>query len=282
LPRYECRITKSSTGRANKRVLSGWNEAAVRDVLLAEKDVSEILSIKRIVEPASQAQLDYLRDLTGAMPSGLEMREASDLIDNALRRWAPGNERDRSVAAHFNLDVSRYASKASIFRQVTVYLSELADSLQLAQWYVYRVYRQAKNRGSVGDDLWLDAPKIRDIANAMLRDGAVVESLRRAAKDQSCGFRWFGAMSMPDGTIVNGESDRTKAYEFARKALQASGLIDNRVVGQVAHGQASEEAYRETLGPASKPLAQQQNEEFNWLWLVLPVLVVAVLLIAYA
>lgn len=225
MARYSFTFRKSSTGRVNKGQGRAKDEAELRVQLASRPDVAEILSVERLPDPpATERQLEYLHDLGVAFPASLSLAEASDLIDNAQKRRSPGSEHDRKLAEYYQVEVTQYASKASIFRAILADLREREDLSHLAQWYVYRVYRNGFDRRDGGGIMDPRNDVITAIASQLLADSAALRSLRREASSSITQFRWFGDLHQ-GYTVMSGDSNRTAAYGFAAERLKDAGLL---------------------------------------------------------
>lgn len=218
--RYRCRYIKRSTGRENTRELTARSEEDARAEMARLDDVSEVLWIERLDErPATQRQLDYLHDLDVRITEPITIHEASDLIENAQRGRKPAEARDHALAAHFGIGTTRFASKNVIFARIT---AGLDDDVDLARWYLFRV---ARHLGYEAKDQRDRHPGDADIVEAACRfveDEKALRSLRRAARNSMCDFRWFGSFRGADGVEHPGESTATLAYEKAVALLGGS------------------------------------------------------------
>lgn len=220
---FEYEFKKVSTGRRSKRNRYAVDEAGLRAALAHDQQVGEVFSV-RLGEaiPASDAQLDYLRDLIGRLPkAGLSMLEASDLITNAKDLRHPADERDRRLAERFGADFTNYSSRAAIFDRIT---SKWIDEVHLARWFVYRVYRDGFDRGAVDGVDDPDHEVLAGIAAEMVSSRDLWLSLYDAAGASFCGFRWFGALPTPEGVHIIGDHEG-EAYEFVASRLDVMGLI---------------------------------------------------------
>lgn len=228
---FEYEFKKKSTGRRNKRTRYARGQEGLRRALLHDPDVGEILSVSIARMPAaSQAQLDYLRDLTGDAPSGLSMLEASDLITNALERRVPAEEQDRILAERFGAPFTRFSNKKALFERIT--RSNL-DDLNLAIWFVYRVYRDAFDRGSRSGIDNPDDSRLTSIASALAANPQAIASLRGMREHTLTGFRWFGDLQVEAGELIAGDDASSMAYEYAASLLEAVHLIDRKKRSQL-------------------------------------------------
>lgn len=223
---FEYEFRKKSTGRRNKRTRYARGQEALRRALSHDPEVSEIISVSVAPMPAaSQAQLDYLRDLTGGAPPGLSMLEASDLITNALEKRVPADERDRLLAERFGAPFTRFSNRKAIFERIT--RSDL-DDRNLAIWFVYRVYRDAFDREARSGIDNPDDSRLISVADALVRNPEAMASLRRMKGETQTGFRWFGNLQAEAGQLIAGDDASSIAYEQAANLLEAVHLIDRK------------------------------------------------------
>lgn len=223
---FEYEFKKKSTGRRNKRTRYARGEEGLRRAILHDPEVGEILSVAVARMPAaSQAQLDYLRDLTGRVPPGLTMLEASDLITNALEKRVPAEEADRILAERFGAPFTRFSNRKTLFERITG--SDL-DDRNLAIWFVYRVYRDAFDRTMRSGIDNPDDSRLTSIAGALVSNADVMASLRRMQENTQTGFRWFGDLQMEAGELIAGDDASSIAYEYAANLLEAVHLIDRK------------------------------------------------------
>jgi hypothetical protein len=226
---FEFAYKKQSTGRINRAVRYAMSEGSHREVLAHDSDIGEILSCEqRKPLPATDAQINYLKDLMRSIPSGINVTEASDLIDNAKEKREPGSFLDRQLAQRFGVEFSRYTSKAKIFTFITHKVKQNKDPLDLAIWFVYRVYRDGFDRNSSMPISEPDDDRLRAIAVDLTKTPYDVNILREAAEYSSKGFRWFGDLVNADGSIIYGDDDESQAYKMVASKLENAGLIDRK------------------------------------------------------
>lgn len=249
---FVCRFVRTSTGRENIRRISARSEDDAKARLAAMPDVGDILWVERMDEPAAtERQLAYLARLGVQPAEAVTIREASDLIDNALRKRVPGDARDQELAAHFGLEATRFASKQAIFAMIT---EGLSDDRDLARWYLFRVARHLGYAHGQRDR----HPGDRDIVEAaalFLLDEKAMRSVRRAARQHVCGFRWFGSFRGDDGVHHMGESAETLAFRKAVLLLKGNGGDVTKAVHLQRSGQKQAPAPR----PADSAIGQPKG-----------------------
>lgn len=224
MPRYAYWFTNERTGRKNKGVVRAFDEESLREQLAADDILPtdiEVLPDDLATEPQKQLLVDH----GVPFPAGVTKLEASDLISNLFEHRDVADETDFEIAEIFSVEVSRYASKATIYRAVLQELLQGEDPDYLGAWYAYRVYRNAFDRRNGG----LRDPQDNHflaIGSDITRDQRLLASLRRAAARSQVHFRYFGRIVTPDGFELQGDGDRSEVYEFALGQLFERGLLD--------------------------------------------------------
>jgi hypothetical protein len=172
---------------------------------------------------ATDAQIGYLQSLGVSPPNDLNIDDASCLIENSLNSRSIAEPWVHEIAKALKVDVSRYASKATIYDKILAALRD-RDASTLAAWYVYRVYRAEINRDDPDGMRDPQSAIFKEIGGAICRDDRLLRSLMSAVETSTTSFRWFGSIQSADGTLRHGDSRRTVVYQFTSKALAASGL----------------------------------------------------------
>lgn len=223
MPNYEYRFKNAKTGRWNRRARWAFDEDELRQQLAAEgvspEEVTQLPD-----EPATERQKEYMVALGIVFPHDVTKAGSSDLISNFHKRRSPANARDFDLAREMRVEVSPYASKASIYRSILYALQQRGNGEELAAWYAYRVYRDAHDRSglSISDP---HDPRFVAIGRKVASDPALLASLRRAAQSSETNFRYFGRFVTPDGLELQGDSVRTAVYRFVFGELLAVGLL---------------------------------------------------------
>lgn len=244
MPEYAYRFRNPETGRMNKGKIAAFDEADAR-ASLASDGVVDVQELQRLPDPpATERQLEYLRDLNVQVMAGTTKWEASDLIDNAERRRVPAGPRERQLAARFKVFVTRFSSKDSIYRGIAQVCAARKDGRELAIWFVFRVYRDRCDRVS---DAVIDDPfdsRLVAVAARIAADARLMAALRRGVREGK-NWRWFGKFEAPDGALYQGESRETTVYRAARAELERTGLVSEKrqVVGHVARQQQGSREY---------------------------------------
>lgn len=227
MPVFKYRFIKPQTGRQNSASRYAYDEATLR-AELAGAGVTELISVEELpAERATDRQIDYLRDLGVTVPPDLTKAEASDLITNATKRRFPMDSKGRALAEYYKIEATRFMSKQSLYSRIAGELRQRGDPVQMAEWFVYRVYRGHFDRTSPGIETPADT-RLREVAEALTGDVSAFSSLRRAYESTEYGFRWFGPFNAPDGYSYDGDSRRTACFKFVHERLVAAALLPDR------------------------------------------------------
>ena len=223
LPTFEYRFVNPKTGRANKRKRWAYDKDDPVQALKADNIVP--LEIEQMPSPAAtDRQIDYLKDLIGSVPSGLAVKEASNLIDNALGQRPVADDSDFEVARKLKVEVTKYASKKAIHEAI-FYAMEGRSPGDFAAWFAYRVYRNEFDRYSRGiKDPTHEA--FRAIGGKIISSDRLLESFKRSAGRSEVHFRWFGNLRTSDGDILCGDGNKTEVYGFVIDELRSRGLLN--------------------------------------------------------
>lgn len=227
MPLFRYRYVRPETGRLNTGRKRAFDEAHCRDLLAREgiRDVRDIVAEPD--EAATDRQIAFLRDLGGHCPPGATKDEASDLISNRQRGREPGDAYERGLAAFYKVEVTRFASKHSIYKAIAFALAGDDNARDLVNWYVYRVYRTSFDRARGWPPITTPGHhEIRAISDRLMHDQDIVRSIRREC-DSAKGWRWFGTYRAPDGAQYDGASRATAAYKTAHAALSEAGLVQS-------------------------------------------------------
>jgi hypothetical protein len=122
-----------------------------------------------------------------------------------LERGAPGEP------------FTQYTGKKNLFDRLFFHLCKPGREEDLTAWFVYRVYRELVNGRPDAFIKDPDDPIIRSIATEIIRDPAIVKSIRRY---QGRELIWFGEWTAPDGRLSRGGSSETMAYKRVSSLLR--------------------------------------------------------------
>ena len=211
MPTFEYRFINPSSGRKNKKTGRAFDEDELR-AILTENGIEPIEVILLPEPEATERQIDYLRDLTGYAPHGLTLKEASNLIDNALGKRTTADPADFDIAKNLKIEVTQYASKKAIHEAI-FYEMQSRGLPAFAAWFTYRVYRDEFDRRDDGIRDPLD-PAFIEIGQSIVDDVRLTASFKRIASRSSVHFRWFGLLRTPDGMEMHRDGDKSDVYKF--------------------------------------------------------------------
>lgn len=223
MPNFEYRAVNPKTGRKIKRQMWAYDQDDLLEQF-REKGI-EGFDIALLHEPpATEPQLQLMRDRGIIIPDHLTKRDASSLISNFFDRRDVADEKDFEVAKVLRVEVGRYDSKTAIYRSIFNAMQHRSIK-EFAAWYAYRVYRSTRDRTL--EDL-ADGPndrRFQEIADLILADEKAFRSFRRAITNSTKQFRWFGIYRAPDGNEYQGDGNKTEVFIFTLNALRSLYLL---------------------------------------------------------
>jgi hypothetical protein len=172
-------------------------------------------------ELPTERQLAYAQDLGISVPADATKDEVGDLIDARLKKDKPAAPHFQAFARRLGVAVTRYTGKKSLFDRLYAFLIMPDREEDMAAWFVFRVYRELVRGAADVPILGLDDSLIREIANQIIQEDAVLKSLRRY---QGRDLVWFGEWTSPNGTVHSGGSNNTIAYKRASSLLREKGV----------------------------------------------------------
>lgn len=265
MPTYKYRFINPSSGRKNTKTVRAYDEDDLR-FRLSDEGI-EPIEIIEISEPAaSEKQIDYLQDLIGQVPPDLSIKEASNLIDNALGKRSIADPPDFEIAENLKVEVTKYASKKAIHEAI-FYEMQSRQPAEFASWYAYRVYRNGFDRRNAGVRDPLD-PVFSEIGQMIVEDQRLHASFKRIVSRSYVHFRWFGTLRTHDGAELPGDGDKSEVYRFVINELKTRGKLNLR-----GH---SPTMTRKGNGHISSPTAQGPegleyplNRKISaWVWII--------------
>lgn len=218
MPIYRVGFVSAKTGKHNTRNMKAFDEAEACAAFKGEAVDGTVVAEVVPPEPATEAQITYLKGLGVGVLQGVSKAEASDLIDATLSKQPAANARDMNVAALFRVEVTRYASKPMVFQRIFDHLLYGEAWLDMTVWFVWRVSRHMLYHGVSGEGFAPDDPKLKSVAQDLMADPEWLPVLKRVCRNSVCGFRWFGVYKRHQG-----ESMKTRAFQKARAALSVIG-----------------------------------------------------------
>lgn len=174
--------------------------------------------------PPTERQLAFARDLGISIPADATLDEVSDLISAHLEKDKPAGDNHRRIASLFGAKFTRFTGKKQLYDRIFNVVSRPTHELDLAAWFVYRVYRHLVRGAENAPITGPDHPTIQEIATQLSSDEAALRSIRRYNSE---GLLFFGEWTSPNGTLYTGGSKRTAGYEKASSLLrQKLGLSE--------------------------------------------------------
>ena len=288
------------SGRTRRRVYRATDEVDAR--AQAEADGMIPQTVKRTEgkgPPPSERQIKFAQDLRMEIPAGATAEDVSDLIDEGLTRRAiayarergfripqtltdkeerdlraaeldsdvPSNESDRRLAERYGVAYTSVTGKSALYHQILLNLKEGARDGELAEWFVFRVYR---HRVKDADNSPIGSPNdpiIQEIARAIAADPQLMKSIRRYDRD----LLHFGDWMDSEGFTRSGESDNSMAYKRVSEILRSRELVSPR--GSTR----SSAAVTQLQGASNKPDGHETKK--SSLAAIIIVLIVAVALL---
>jgi hypothetical protein len=123
MPRFEITGKGTGSGRNRKRVYSAANEDEARRTAQKDGTLVEVV-IELPLEPPTERQLKYAKDLGISIPANATRADLSDLISVKVDRDKPSTTRHREFAKRFGVETTQYIGKKSLFRRIQSALVE--------------------------------------------------------------------------------------------------------------------------------------------------------------
>lgn len=282
MPNFEYRTINPKSGRKIKRQMWAYDQDELHQKL-AEKGV-EAFDIVVIPEPpATEPQLNLMRDRGIAIPHGLTKSDASSLISNFFDKREVASEKDFAVARILRVEVGRYDSKEIVYRHI--FSAMMGRPMKdFAAWYAYRVYRSTCDRSLKELAEGPDDPRFQEIADLILADEKAFRSLRRAIVDSTKQFRWFGIYRASDGNEYQGDGNKTEIFRFTLNALRNLYLLSGdevdkagRNTGRLSEARQPRRGYRDIERAADREVAvtyqgrgsTSREQKPAWFWQLL-------------
>jgi len=215
MPDFEVRGIGRETRRRRKRVYRACDEGEARQ--MAEADGMVVERIQMLPdEPATEAQLSYAIDLGLSVPDNATKDELRDILSCHLEHDKPASERHKSFAKAYRVHHTRFVGKRFLFSMIFAALQERGRERELVSWFAYRVYRELVHGGTDAHIAGPDDPVIQAVADELVNDEAVLNSIKRYVGSD---LIWFGEWTAPDHTVHTGGSNRTIAYKRTSQLL---------------------------------------------------------------
>ena len=140
MPTYEIQGVGIDSGRKRKRVYIAINKDKARQI--ATVNGTKVEAIVEIPpEPPTEGQLEYAKGVKLHMPEGVTSAELSDLLTNKEEGDELSVERDRVFAERYELEVTQYIGKKSLFDYIQSSVVQPGKERDMLGWFVFCVYR---------------------------------------------------------------------------------------------------------------------------------------------
>lgn len=164
-----------------------------------------------MTEP-TERQIKYAIDLGIKIPEGATREDISRLIDMKVKKDKPATDRHKDFARAYGIEPSKHHGKKALFDLIQYELSKPGREKELAEWFIFRVYRSLVS----GDpSAGIKTPKAITIQKATEKLYQDEQFIRSVKKYDGRDFVWFGKIVGNDGTVYEGGSDKTIAFKKA-------------------------------------------------------------------
>ncbi len=206
------------SGRARRKIYRGFDEEEVKALALHRDSLVAKWIEQLPYKPATDAQKQRLAQLGCNPGSGLNVKEAGDLLRAVLARDQPVDRRYLLYARQLKVETTAYTGKMQLFDAIFKRLLQPGNEQHLVAWFTFRVYRTlaaADNRALICGP---EHAVMQRIAGYLVRDAVVL----KAIKQYPCGRDWirFGHFIDAQGQVQRGGRMDTVAYRQARTCLE--------------------------------------------------------------
>lgn len=214
MPYFEVSGVSQKTGKPIKpKIIEAMDDARAR--IEAEANGMSVLSITRLPEDEpTEKQLAYAKDLGITIPAGVNRKEVSDLISNAVDWDEPADPAILAYANKLNIVYTKFTGEKQLYGRIWHALP--SDST--AAWFTYCLYRDLLPKRITPVATSHEHPAIQAIAEKVILDPAVLESINRYGGEN---LAFFGERTSKRGSLQKGGSIRTKAYKAVSGLLKS-------------------------------------------------------------
>ena len=209
---------REKSGRAMRKTYRGFDETEIRAVALQRDGLIAKWIEPHPYEPATDPQKKRLAQLGYRFGSGLNVKEAGDLLRALLAGDHPADQESLAYARQLKIETTTYTGKKQLYDAIFRKLLQPGNEQQLVAWFTFRVYRTL----AAGDKrAIISGPEhvvIQRIAQYLLRDGEVTGAIRQ----YKAGREWirFGHAIDNKGQVQRGGRVDTIAYRRARECFE--------------------------------------------------------------
>jgi hypothetical protein len=201
-----------------RKTYRGFDEAEVRELALHRDGLIAKWIEQHPYKPATDAQKQRLCQLGYRFDSGLNVKEAGDLLRTLLAGDQPAEQQLLVYARQLRVETTTYVGKKRLYDVIFRKLLQPGNEQQLVAWFTFQVYRTL----AVNDNrAIISGPEhvvIQRIAQYLLRDGEVMAAIRQ----YKTGREWvrFGHFIDSKGQVQRGGRMETVAYRRATACFE--------------------------------------------------------------
>ena len=209
---------KEKSGRAMQKRYKGFDEAEVRALALHRDGLLAKWIEQHPYKPATDRQIQRLRQLGQSSGAGLNVKEAGDFLRALLSSDQPVGKPLLAHARQLRIETTPYVGKKQLYDAIFRKLLQPGNEQPLVAWFTFRVYRTlaaADNRAIIRGP---EHVVIQRIAQYLLRDGEVMGAIRQ----YRAGREWirFGHFLDSKEQVQRGGRMDTIAYRRARACFE--------------------------------------------------------------
>lgn len=221
MPYFEVAGTSAKTGKPLKtKTFQAFTEVKAR-TMAQESGMVVSSAIQLPEQEPTEKQIEYARDLGISIPSGTNRREVSDLISCEVEFDEPADSELRALADTFEIDYTKFVGRGKLCGYIWNSPAIQGDNITAA-WFTYCVYRDLLPKRVKPVATTPDHPALQEIANKVAQDASLMESIYRY---RGSNLSFFGQKTTKKGDLVEGGSNRTKAYKEISAYLRQDATL---------------------------------------------------------
>ena len=209
---------REKSGRAMRKTYRGFDEAEIRAMAQQRDGLIAKWIEEHPYQPATDPQKKRLAQLGYRFGSGLNVKEAGELLRALLAGDHPADQQSLAYAQQLKIETTTYIGKKQLYDAIFRKLLQPGNEQQLVAWFTFRVYQTL----AAGDKRAIicgpEHVVIQRIAQYLLRDGEVTGAIRQ----YKAGREWirFGHAIDNKGQVQRGGRMDTVAYLRARACFE--------------------------------------------------------------
>jgi hypothetical protein len=206
------------SGRARRKAYRGFDEEEVKALALHRDSLIAKWIEPHPYKPATNPQKQRLAQLGCNPGSGLNVKEAGDLLRAILAGDQPADQPTLFYARQLKIETTGYTGKMQLFEAIFRKLCQTGNEQHLVAWFTFRVYRTLAATDNRAIICGPEHVVIQRIARHLVREAVVL----KAIKHYSSGRDWirFGPFIDSQGQMQRGGRMDTVAYRQARTCLE--------------------------------------------------------------